>query len=654
MSTANTEPPAAHRPSAGRRLWWFFEVLNVRLRFIFLMVLVGFVVGYWENITNYYDRWRRPATAPDLVAAEEIEFYCPMHPNIIRATESSCPICGMPLSKRPKSGHVELAEGTLAQVQLTPQKVQMGRIGTSPVDYRLLAREIRTVGVVDYDETRRAFISARISGRIDKLMVNYVGQRVEKGDPLVSIYSPDLLVAQEELLSAVRRAERPARPGADRPTTDTLVEAARKKLTLWGITAEQVDQIIARGTTETHLTIGSPISGIVTEKSVLEGNYVTEGAPLYTIADLSVVWLQAKIFEDQIAGVEVGTAVEVRSTAYPEELFAGRIAFIAFSVDLTTRTLAARVEVASPDYKLRPGMYAHAIMRVPVGRITETDPNTVASSSAPGAASFDTNALTRAYLDMTTAMVDDETASAALKKLVTSAKVLAEQAPTSLATPAALIAKEAAALAEKDLAAQRGGLKSLSERVIALVRSQPPAELTLYVAHCPMVEADWLQTGQTIANPYMGSSMPRCGTLTGTVTAKAIQDYGPYVTGYYCPISPERLFDKPEMCPVDKFPFKFVKAEKSLAVPAAAVINTGARTVVYRETAPGTFDMLAVQLGARAGEYYPVLAGLNPGDRVATAGAFLVDAENRLNPAAGAAYFGASGGPQAGGDAHSH
>jgi multidrug efflux pump subunit AcrA (membrane-fusion protein) len=654
MSAPSPQTPAAPKLSAGRRLWWLFEVLNVRLRFVFLMVLVGFVVGYWENITNYYDRWRRPATTPDLVVAEEVEFYCPMHPNIIRATEGSCPICGMPLSKRPKSGHAELPEGTLAQVQLTPQKVQMGRIGTSPVDYRLLAREIRTLGVVDYDETRRAFISARINGRIDQLMVNYVGQRVEKGDPLVSIYSPDLLVAQEELLSAVRRAERPARPGEARPTTDTLVEAARKKLTLWGITPEQVDQIIARGTTETHLTIGSPISGIVTEKSVLEGNYVTEGAPLYTIADLSVVWLQAKIFEDQIAGAQVGTAVEVRSTAYPAELFAGRIAFIAFAVDPVTRTLAARVEVDNPDYQLRPGMYAHAILRVPVGRITETDPNSVAAASAPGHAPFDTTALTRAYLDLTTAMVDDEVAPAALKNLVAAAKVLAETAPTSIATPAALIAKEAAGLSEKDLAAQRGGLKSLSERVIALVRSQPPAELTLYVVHCPMVEADWLQSGQAIANPYMGSSMPRCGTLTGTVTAKAIQDYGPYVTGYYCPIAPERLFDKPELCPVDKFPFKFVKAEKTLAVPATAVINTGTRTVVYRETEPGTFDMLAVQLGARAGEYFPVLSGLNPGDRVATAGAFLVDAENRLNPAAGAAYFGATGGPQADTGGHTH
>ena len=125
-------------------------------------------------------------------------------------------------------------------------------------------------------------------------------------------------------------------------------------------------------------------------------------------------------------------------------------------------------------------------------------------------------------------------------------------------------------------------------------------------------------------------------------------DGGRYIYGYYCPIIPDRLFEKPEECPIDKFPFRYVKAERVPAVPESAVIDTGLRQVVYREASAGSFDMVEVKLGPRAGEFYPVLSGLGVGDRVATRGAFAVDAENRLNPAAAAQYFGASGGPKAG------
>ncbi len=630
--------------SLVRRIWWFVEVANVRLRFLFLMVAVGLVVGYWEHITNYYDRWTRPAVAPDAEADDEIEFFCPMHPNIIRGEPASCPICGMPLSKRAKTAQAALPEGVLARQQLSPFKVQAGRIATSPVEHRLLSRETRTVGIIDYDETRRKRIAARIMGRIDKLLVNYTGQQVAEGDPLALIYSPDLLTAQQELLTAHQQLTDAGSTGTLVQTTyRSLFEASRQKLLLWGITDAQLDAILKRGTPETYLTIYSPMGGIVTEKQVLEGHYVSEGAELYTIADLSNVWMQAKIYEEDLAGIAVGAVVEVRSTGYPDEVFAGRITFVAFEIDPATRTAAARVEISNPELRLKPGMYAHAVIRVPVGRITETDPETAAAESV--SAGPDTTALIGAYLAVNTALVADQVAGPAVDKLVDEAKRLAGVSQAAVATAAAKVAKAAAALKDKDIEAQRGLLAELSERVIELARNTPPPGQTLYVANCPMVEADWLQTEEKLSNPYMGSRMLRCGSLTGTISVHAAQDHGEFVTGYYCPVTPERLFEKPELCPVDKFPFKYVRIEKTLAVPASAVINTGTRTIVYRETAPGTFDMLEVQLGVRAGEYFPVLAGIEPGARVATAGAFLVDAENRLNPAASVQYFGASGGP---------
>lgn len=659
MANDGTGTQSASKPSVVRRIWLFIEILNVRLRFIFLMVIVGFVVGYWENITNYYDRWRRPAQAADMVAAQDIEFYCPMHPNIVRAEPGNCPICGMPLAKRAKSGKAELPEGVLARQHLTPQKVQIGRIATSPVEYRLLSREVRTVGIVEYDETRRKFIAARIKGRIDKLFVNYVGQHVEAGDPLVWIYSPELLTAQQELLTAATRlSEVSAADQFAARTSQSLLEASKQKLLLWGITPEQIETILKRGTTENHLTIFSPIAGFVTDKKVLEGHYVEEGGDLYTVADLSNVWMQAKIFEDESGGIHVGTAVEVTSTAYPEEVFAGRITFIAYQVDPATRTVSARVEIANPEFKLKPGMYAHAIIRVPTGQVTETEPP---SASAPATSEsireghVDTGGLAQAYLALSAAYVADKADATVLSDFVRAASDLAKNSHGSVASQATAIAEEAAQqLTGKDLAAQRGLFKSLSGKVIELLRGQPPASRTLYVARCPMVEAEWVQDSEGIANPYMGSQMPKCGVLKGTITAKTVQDNEQYVVGYYCPISPDHLFEKPELCPIDKFPLRFVRAEKTLAVPASAVINTGTRKIVYREGEPGTFDMVEVKLGKRGGEFYPVLSGIDAGDRVATAGAFLVDAENRLNPAASAQFFGASGGPQQDGGGHQH
>ncbi len=653
--------------STGRRIWTFVRIMNVRLRFIFLMVLVGLIVGYWENISNYYDRWTRPAQASEMVQSQETEYYCAMHPNIVRAEPGKCPICGMPLVKRAKTARQALPEGVLSQVQMTPMKLHMGRIATTPVAYQLLSQEVRTVGIVDYDETRRAFIAARIKGRIDKLFVNYTGEMVKKGDPLVSIYSPDLLVAQEELLTSVRSLKEQKDVGeAARDAAQTLVAASRKKLLLWGLTEEQVNQIVERGQPETHVTVFSPMAGIVTEKKVLAGHYVDEGADLYTVADLSRVWMQVKVFEDQIEGVKIGTAVEVTSTAYSRDVFAGKITFIAYTVDSATRTVSARIEIDNPDLKLKPGMYARAVIRTPVGTVievaaTQSMPVEHAehaghtTASAPGKhAAADTAGVARSYLALVTAYAQDKTDDTAASDLEKGARMLAEHSDEPLRATAIGLAEQAAQLKGKDLKGQRGVLKTLSARVIELMRASPPAEQSLFVAHCPMAKADWLQTSKTINNPYYGQDMLGCGEITGTLAAGAAAADERFATGYYCPVYPDRLYEKAEMCPLEKFPMKYAKVEKILAVPASAVVDTGTRKVVYRESAPGTFDMIEVQLGAKAGEYFPVLSGVKSGDQVATAGAFLVDAENRLNPAAGAQFFGASGGPQGGKPAGGH
>ncbi len=627
----------------------FLRILNVRLRFVLLMVLVGLIVGYWDTLLNYYDRWRRPPSAPDVVEASETEYYCPMHPNIIRPDPAQCPICGMPLSKRAKSAAVSLPAGVLARRQLTPVQVEMGRIGTMPVEYRLLLREIRAVGTIDYDETRLARIASRMDGRVEKLLVNFVGQRVEKGDPLAWIYSPELLTTQEGLLIEVRRLEQLRASGAaNLAGQQAAVESARQRLLLWGITAEQIDEIIRRGQAQTHLILHSPLAGFVIDKQVVQGNYVKEGDNLYAIADLSTVWTQAKVFEDEIAGLEVGTAVEVACTAYPGEMFAGRIAFVALSVDAATRTVSARIETENPDHKLKPGMYAQAVIRLPVGKVTpipaEPSSQPAVAESAPSKEGLAAPLLS-AYAAISEALLHDRIDEAAVAALVSAAKSARENWDGSSRGIVHDLGRYASAMSGKNLEEQRTIFKTVSAKMIELVRQRPDRRPTLYIMNCPMVEADWLQTVKTIDNPYMGQEMPRCGLITETIAGQDGTSAARFVEGYYCPLTPDRVYEEPNLCPVDRYPLQRARLEKVLVVPVAAVVNTGTRKIVYREAEPGVFEMIEIQIGPRAGEFYPVTSGLDEGNRVATAGAFLVDAENRLNPAAGVQYFGASANP---------
>jgi multidrug efflux pump subunit AcrA (membrane-fusion protein) len=625
--------------SLAAKAWSFVRIMNVRLRFILLMVIIGVVAGNWESIVNHIDRWRRPARAADMVQGKDIEYFCPMHPKVVRNDPANCPICGMPLSKRAKVDKEALPAGVLGEVQLTPLKMIMGRIGTAAVDYQLLAREFRVLGVVDYDETRQATITARVKGRLDKLLVNYTGQKVQQGDPLALIYSPDLLVAQQELLTAAKAV---AGEGPSAATNQILLDSARKKLLLWGLTEAQVQEIIRRGSPETHVTITSPIAGIVTEKKALEGKYVMEGDELYKVADLSTVWLQAKIFEADIAGIAPGAAVEVTNTAFPGEIFAGWITFVAYAVDPATRTVAARAEIANTQDKLRPGMFATATIRLPVGKVTELAslpaPATRATTAPAGGPGVSTDKLAQAYLALAAAYTQAKTDPAAVADLVAQADALAGRAPQ-----AADLAAKARGLQGKNLAAQRELFKAVSGAAIKLLQQHPPVP-ELFIAHCPMVNADWIAPSREIRNPY-DTSMLSCGNITGALKPAGVQEQGRYAEGYYCPVRPDRLFATPEQCPLDKFPLKPARIEKVLAVPEAAIIDTGSRKVVYRQTAPGVFELIEVQVGPRAGDWYPVLSGLKEGDQVAAQGAFLVDAENRLNPAAGAQYFGAGGGP---------
>ena len=529
LSSEQTEfRPSAegHALSRRQKFRLVVKVVELRLRFIALMVATGLVFAYWDTLWNYYDKWTRPA-GEQVAAASEIEYYCPMHPSVVRDTPGNCPICGMPLSKRKKGQKEELPEGVVSRVQLAPFRIAQAGIRTTEASYAPLSDSLTTVGFVVFDERRLARISSKLKGmsRVEKLVVNFTNTEVKADEPLAEVYSPELYQAIKELLIA-RRSSRDLER-SPRTTPDTmvnLVSLARQKLILWGITPGQIDAMLADERGAEHaarrVPILSPINGVVVRKNVVEGQYFAEGEPLFEIADLSHVWIQAQVYEDQLALVRVGQRVEATVEAYPGRIFKGTVAFLDPVLDPATRTVNVRYDLENPDGRLRPGMFATVTLKTP---IAETP---------------------------------------AFRARLASAK-------TSGTRPS---------------------------HVESMTVDQQKI--------CPVTKA-------------------KLGSMGGPISVQLATRK----VWVCCPACPDKLKSDParylarlEPQPVDGV----------LSVPESAVIDTGDRQLVYVEAEPGVFEGRQVVLGPRTGDRFAVLDGLSAGDKVAAAGAFLIDAESRL------------------------
>lgn len=335
-----------------------------------------------------------------------------MHPNYFSDKPGNCPICGMklvpvnveqpqssaisggdrkilyyrdamnPAHTSPRPGktpdgmdlapvYEDEAASEGGAVKIDPLTVQNIGVKTETVEMRSLKKDIRVSANIDLNETTVSIVNTKIMGWVEKLLVDFTGQPVKKGQPLLSLYSPDLVSTQDEYLQALRyRKGLPETASPDaRKGADDLVASSKRRLMNWDIPESEIKALEDRGTPQKAMVIYSPSSGVVLEKMVVAGQNVAAGTALYKIADLSTVWAIANVFQEDLPYVKIGMETSVDLPSLPNRTFAGRVQFIAPVLDPTTKTAAVRIAIRNtPDFVLKPQMFANVEVVSPVAK----------------------------------------------------------------------------------------------------------------------------------------------------------------------------------------------------------------------------------------------------------------------------------------------
>jgi Cu(I)/Ag(I) efflux system membrane fusion protein len=393
----NTEPSTAAPPAPHKR--------SFGLGALVFAALLG--AGAATTATLLVTR---SALQGDAAQAAATLHTCPMHPSIVQDHPGTCPLCGMKLlpleatkatapvqsqgarevlfyrspsdpeetSHTPQKNdagldYVPVYAGELggappvsglATVEIDPERQQLIGLRTTEVTRGPVGGSWRTVGRVAIDETRVRHVNLKVAGFVERIYVDFIGKKVKRGDPLFSLYSPDLLAAQEELLLALRtQSSLSSVGGAFGKDGDALIAAARRKLVLWDVPPREVDRLVKTGEPTKTLTFYSPAAGVVTKKDVVEGMKLDAGAMPYEIVDLSSVWVLADVYESELRFVKEDMGATLELNALPGHAFEGKVVFIDPLLDAPTRTVKVRLTFPNPKGELRPGMFGEVVLK---------------------------------------------------------------------------------------------------------------------------------------------------------------------------------------------------------------------------------------------------------------------------------------------------
>ena len=320
---------------------------NYRIGFVLALianvVLVLAVAGLWWDF-----RTPKPTMAPELMGATPV------------ARDSS---------ENPTPSPSAAQEPALVPFQISAQRLQSIGVKTGAVARKAVEDEIRTTGNVAIDETRLAYVQVRFSGFVEKVFVDATYQYVRKGQPLLTIYSPDLVATEREYLVAKQNQAEVANstvPGVASSAASVL-DATMGRLKQWGVPDKEIARLQATGQAQQELEVDSPISGYITERNALPSVAVQPDMRLYTIADLSTVWVQAQAFQSDLGRIKIGAPASLTLDTFPGRAFNGRVDFIYPQVDADTRTAKVRVLFSNPGLQLKPGMFVNVTLKVPMG-----------------------------------------------------------------------------------------------------------------------------------------------------------------------------------------------------------------------------------------------------------------------------------------------
>ncbi len=340
-------------------------------------------VLYWYDAMNPAHHYDKPGKAPDgmdLVpmyeaapapaAASQAErkilyWYDPMHPQYKSDKPGKAPDCGMDLVPK----YADDQPAAPGAVTIAADRQQLMGVRTAVVERQHLTRDIHTSGQFVTDESRLAHVHVKVSGYIEKVFADFPGQSVRKGQPLFTVYSPDLVATQQEYLIA-KRGER-SMVSSDFPSVSqgaqSLLASARERLKLWDISDAQIEKLDRSGEVSRTMTIYSPVSGVIQDRKAFPNTAVNPDTDLYTVADLSRLWVNADIYEYEAPYVRVGQPAEVRLSYFPGKVWQGRINFIYPQMDAQTRTLKVRIDLPNPGLQLKPQMFADVTVKVDYG-----------------------------------------------------------------------------------------------------------------------------------------------------------------------------------------------------------------------------------------------------------------------------------------------